>query len=161
MNSEHVEITGTSEREIEDSLRSGFYKIFETENKKRVAQGNRADADEDERLEQLKLDEIDVKNNKKSSSTRESIKRFLVKLFGGVSNKKISKKNFVDNKKSRILMVSSSTLLIIVRDEGLVKLFLSLSTYCDIIIGSGVNPELKGRLAKEIVNFCKLGRDSN
>lgn len=160
MNSEHVEITGTSEREIEDSLRSGFYKIFETENKKRVAQGNRADADEDERLEQVKLDEIDVKNNQKSS-TKESIKRFLLKLFGGVNNKKISKKNFVDSKKSRILMVSSSTLLIIVRDEGLVKLFLSLSTYCDIIIGSGINPELKGRLAKEVVNFCKLGRDSN
>lgn len=51
LNSEHVEITGTSEREIEDSLRTGFYKIFETENKKRTAQGNRADADEDERLE--------------------------------------------------------------------------------------------------------------
>ncbi len=51
LNSEHVEITGTSEREIEDSLRTGFYKIFETENKKRTAQANRADADEDERLE--------------------------------------------------------------------------------------------------------------
>ena len=97
----------------------------------------------------------------KSSTTKEKIKEFFVKLFGVGNNKRISKKNYVENKKTRVLMVSSNTLLIIVRDEGLVKLFLSLSSYCDIIIGSGVNPELKGRLAREVVNFCKVGRDSN
>jgi hypothetical protein len=51
--------------------------------------------------------------------------------------------------------------LIIVRDENLVRVFITLAMYCDVIIGSGVCPELKGRLSKEIVNFAKVGRDEN
>ena len=58
-------------------------------------------------------------------------------------------------------MVSSKTLLIIIRDENLMRVFISLALHCDLIIGSGVSPAQKARLASEIVNFAKFGRDQN
>ena len=73
--------------------------------------------------------------------------------------RKLSKKNFVESRKRRILIVNKNTLTIIIRDENLMRVFISLALYCDLIIGSGVSPSQKARLASEIVNFVKVGRD--
>ena len=51
LNNEQIEVFGRSEREIEESLRQCFNKIFETENKRILAQTNRADADEEDRAQ--------------------------------------------------------------------------------------------------------------
>jgi hypothetical protein len=88
-----------------------------------------------------------------------SFKALLDKLISRGTGRLLSKKNFVENRKRRVLLVGDKTLLIIVRDENLMRVFISLALYCDLIIGSGVNPALKGRLASEIVNFAKVGRD--
>jgi hypothetical protein len=88
------------------------------------------------------------------------IRQVVEKLIrGGNVGRKLSKNNFVENRKRRVLLVGSKTLLIIVRDENLMRVFISLGLHCDLIIGSGVSPALKGRLSSEIVNFTKIGRD--
>lgn len=33
--------------------------------------------------------------------------------------------------------------------------------FCDLMVGSDISPELKGRLSKELVEFEKFGRDQN
>ena len=48
--SEKIEVFGKSEREIEESLRACFNKIFDTDSKSRLAQTTRADADEEDRV---------------------------------------------------------------------------------------------------------------
>lgn len=89
-------------------------------------------------------------------------RQFVEKLIrGGGFGRKLSKNNFVENRKRRVLLVGSKTLLIIVRDENLMRVFISLALHCELIIGSGVSPALKGRLSSEIVNFTKIGRDQN
>ena len=82
-------------------------------------------------------------------------------MSGSGAGRKLSKNNFVENRKRRVLLIGSKTLLIIVRDENLMRVFISLAIQCDLIIGSGVSPALEGRLSSEIVNFTKVGRDQN
>jgi len=87
------------------------------------------------------------------------LRGFIEKITGGSMGRKLSKKNFVESRKRRILIVNKNTLTIIIRDENLMRVFISLALYCDLIIGSGVSPSQKARLASEIVNFVKVGRD--
>ena len=44
------------------------------------------------------------------------------------------------NKQRKILMISGPSLFFIFREESLLKCFLTITTFCDIIIGSGMSP---------------------
>ena len=59
MDAEKIEVSGKSEREIEESLRVCFNKIFDTDRKSRSAQTTRADADEEDRDQVQKQSAID------------------------------------------------------------------------------------------------------
>ena len=50
---------------------------------------------------------------------------------------------------------------LILRDNNYCRLFLSLVMYCDVVIGSTVTPEMKGRISREIVKFMRTGANDD
>lgn len=61
----------------------------------------------------------------------------------------------------RCLVFDGASLTILLRDNNQLRMFLTLAMYCDLMIGSNVQPELKGKLGKALINFQSVGRDSN
>lgn len=61
----------------------------------------------------------------------------------------------------RYLMFDGASLRILMNDDNQMRMFLILATYCDLMIGSNVQPELKGKLGKQLINYQRVGRDSN
>lgn len=45
-------------------------------------------------------------------------------------------------------MFDGDSLRILMNDDNQMRMFLILATYCDLMIGSNVQPELKGKLGK-------------
>ena len=58
-------------------------------------------------------------------------------------------------------MFDGASLRILMNDDNQMRMFLILATYCDLMIGSNVQPELKGKLGKQLINYQRVGRDSN
>jgi hypothetical protein len=57
------------------------------------------------------------------------------------------------SKPTRALVFNGDSLLVILRNDNLIRIFITLAMYCDLMIGSSVRPDLKGRLSKELIRF--------
>jgi len=52
--------------------------------------------------------------------------------------------NSLLNRQTRALIFDGQALLVLLRDDNQIRMFITLAMYCDLLIGADVIPELKG-----------------
>ena len=96
--------------------------------------------------------------NKKEKQTKKSASSGTKSLK---DNNRNSQTEFFDQDQKRSVFVNGQTLHFILKDETLTKLFLTLCSFCTMVIGSSVTPYQKRDLAAAIRQFSIQGNQGN
>ena len=59
---------------------------------------------------------------------------------------------------SNVVMINGTALSFLMKDETLLKLFLTICNMSSLVIGSGIDAYQKAMLLRAINNFCKTGK---